>query len=87
MNICTDTHEVEPTHRRESNNGSYAKKIKIGNDVWIGMNSCILPGVTIGNGCTIAGGAVVADDVKPFTMVGGVPATFIRDLKPTEPSA
>jgi acetyltransferase-like isoleucine patch superfamily enzyme len=87
VRICTDTHEVEPAHRWESNNGSYAKKIEIGDDVWIGMNACILPGVTIGRGCTIAGGAVVAEDVEEFSMVGGVPATLVRKLKPTEPAA
>lgn len=50
----------------------------IGNDVWIGGNSIILQGVTIGDGAIVAGGAVVTKDVEPFTIVGGVPAKPIR---------
>ena len=50
----------------------------IGNDVWIANNVVILSGVTIGDGAVIANGAVVAKDVAPYTIVGGVPAQFIR---------
>jgi Acetyltransferase (isoleucine patch superfamily) len=50
----------------------------IGNDVWIGNNVCINQGVTIGDGAIIASGAVVTKDVKPYTIVGGVPAKIIR---------
>lgn len=52
--------------------------IKIGNDVWIGMNATILYGVTIGNGVTIAAGAVVTHDVPDYCLVGGVPAKIIK---------
>jgi acetyltransferase-like isoleucine patch superfamily enzyme len=47
--------------------------------VYIGTRVTILPGVTIGEGAVIASGAVVAKDVAPWTMVGGVPATFIKN--------
>lgn len=50
----------------------------IGNDVWIGSNVVILPGVHIGDGSIIAAGAVVTRDVEPYTIVGGVPARQIR---------
>lgn len=50
----------------------------IGNDVWIGANAVILPGVTIGDGAVVAAGAVVAKDVAPYEIVGGVPAKRIR---------
>ena len=50
----------------------------IGNDVWIGANCKILEGVTIGNGSIIAAGAVVAKDVEPYSIVGGVPAKTIK---------
>ncbi|MFC0471060.1 CatB-related O-acetyltransferase [Halalkalibacter kiskunsagensis] len=50
----------------------------IGNDVWIGTNVTILRGVTIGDGAVIAAGAVVHKDVKPYEIVGGVPAKHIR---------
>lgn len=54
------------------------KGIIIGNDVWIGMNAIILPGVRIGNGVTIAAGSVVNKDIADYTVVGGVPAKVIK---------
>lgn len=52
--------------------------IFIGNDVWIGMNSIILPGVRIGNGVTIAAGSTVTKDIADYAIVGGTPAKVIR---------
>ncbi len=54
------------------------KRIKIGNDVWIGSNCIVLDGITIGNGCVIAAGAVVTKDVPDYAIVGGVPAKIIK---------
>lgn len=50
----------------------------IGNDVWIGSRVTILRDVTIGDGAIVASGAVVAKDVPPYAIVGGVPARVIR---------
>lgn len=50
----------------------------IGNDVWIGHQSIIMPALTIGDGAIIASGSVVTKDVAPYTIVGGNPAKFIR---------
>lgn len=47
--------------------------------VWITMNCTILYGLTIGEGAVVASGAVVSKDVAPYTIVGGVPARYIRD--------
>jgi maltose O-acetyltransferase len=55
--------------------------VTIGDYVFIGPRSIILPGVTIGKGAIIAAGAVVTKDVEPFTMVGGVPAKPIGERK------
>lgn len=55
-----------------------SKPIKIGDNVWIGANSIILPGVTIGNGSVIAAGSIVNKDVLPYTLVGGNPAKTIK---------
>lgn len=52
--------------------------ITIGNDVWIGANVVVLKGVTLGDGCTVAAGAVVTKDVEPGAVVGGVPACPLR---------
>ena len=52
--------------------------IVIGNDVWIGYESLILAGVTIGDGAIIGTRAVVTKDVPPYTIIGGVPAKPIR---------
>ena len=52
----------------------------LGNKVWIGSNATVLPGVTIGDGAIIAAGAVVTKDVSEKTVVGGVPAKFIKKI-------
>jgi maltose O-acetyltransferase len=54
--------------------------VTIGNDVWIGGNCTILPGVTIGNNVVVAAGAVVTKDVPDNCLVAGVPAKVIRKL-------
>lgn len=54
------------------------RPVVIGNDVWIGANVVILPGVNIGDGAVLAAGAVVTRDVAPYAIVGGVPAKTIR---------
>lgn len=51
----------------------------IGNDVWIGARAILRTGVKIGNGSVIASGAVVTQDVPSYSVVGGVPAKFIRN--------
>jgi maltose O-acetyltransferase len=84
VQITTDTHEVESSDRRAIG-GSHAKKIRIGDDCWLGAGVLVLPGVTIGRGCTIAAGAVVAKDVEENCLVGGVPARLIRNLHPPGP--
>lgn len=52
--------------------------VLIGNDVWIGMDAKILSGVRIGDGAVIGAGAVVTKNVRPYEIVGGVPAKRIR---------
>lgn len=52
-------------------------KAVIGNDVWISSNVLIVAPVKIGNGAVVAAGAVVTEDVEPYTIVGGVPAKVI----------
>jgi acetyltransferase-like isoleucine patch superfamily enzyme len=53
-------------------------KVTIGNDVWIGANVYVKNGVSIADGAVIGSGAVVTKNVEPYSIVGGVPAKFIR---------
>ena len=58
----------------------------VGNDVWIGRESVIMPGVQIGDGAIVAAGAVVTKDVPANTVAAGVPARIIRDIRRDENS-
>jgi len=89
VQINTATHPVAMNERLtqdwDPNSGeyrwrTYALPIKIGNGCWIGANATILAGVTIGDGAVVAAGAVVTQDVAPHTLVGGVPAKFIKEV-------
>lgn len=57
-----------------------AHPVTIANRVWIGGGAIILPGVSIGEGAVVAAGAVVNQDVAPYTLVAGQPARFIKEL-------
>ncbi len=65
---------------REKRHWNFVAPITIGKNVWIGSNATILQGVTIGDDAVIAAGAVVTADVASGTVVGGVPAKFIRQI-------
>ena len=60
------------------------KPIIIEDNVWIGCRCIILKGVRIGTGAVIAAGAVVTKDVPPHTIVGGVPARILSEIKPLD---
>lgn len=76
--IATVGHPLLPGGRRKKMANS--APITIGNDVWIGGNCTILPGVIIGNNVVVAAGAVVTSDVPDNCIVGGVPAKIIKYL-------
>ena len=77
--ISTIGHPLSPRGRRDFL--GIAKPVVIGNDVWIGGNCTILPGVTIGDNVVVAAGAVVTKDVPPNSLVGGVPARALKDIE------
>lgn len=61
--------------------GVETKMVEISDDVWIGANATILPGVKIGQHCVVAAGAVVCSDVPAHCVVAGVPAKVIKQIK------
>lgn len=77
--ISTVNHPISPSGRRM--HLGIAKPVTIGNDVWLGGNVTILPGVTIGNNVIVAAGAVVTHDIPDNRIVGGVPAKLIREIE------
>jgi acetyltransferase-like isoleucine patch superfamily enzyme len=60
--------------------GSWSMPITIEDEVWIGAGAIITQGVVIGKGAVIAAGALINKDVKPYTIVGGVPGKLIRTI-------
>ena len=72
---CHSTDPVERNSRRE-----WAKPVSIGNSVWIGGDVTILPGVTIGDNCTLGAGSVVTRDIPANSVAAGNPARVIKTL-------
>ena len=77
--ITTVNHPMNPSGGRK--HLGIAKPVTIGNDVWIGANVTILPGVNIGNNVVVAAGAVVTKDVPDNVLIGGVPARVIKEIE------
>lgn len=76
VSLITENHPLNPEERK----GLTGKPILIKKNAWIGANATILPGVTIGENAVVAAGAVVSKDVPDNTIVGGVPAKFIKNV-------
>ena len=74
----------EELSRLEWKGAKAATPTVIGNDVWIGDGAVILPGVTVGTGSVIGANAVVARNVAPYEIVGGVPAKRLKMRFPDE---
>ena len=77
--FCTSTHEIGPAFERAGSDSP--GPITVGDGCWIGARSVIMPGVTIGNGCVIATGAIVNRDCAPNGLYAGVPAKRIKELQ------
>ncbi|MEX2220005.1 MAG: acyltransferase [Phycisphaerales bacterium] len=62
-----------------------ARPVRIGRAAWIGFETCILPGVTIGEGSIVGARSVVIDDIPPWSIAAGNPARIIRSIEPGAP--
>ena len=77
ITITALNHNFSDATKRIDEQGIATKPVVIKDDVWIGANAVVLPGVTIGSHAVVAAGAVVTHDVPDNTVVGGVPAKVI----------
>lgn len=84
ITVTALNHNFTDADKRIDEQGITTKPVVIGDDVWIGANAVILPGVAIGSHAVVAAGAVVTKDVPSRTLVGGVPAKVIRSLHQPE---
>ena len=80
ITVTALNHNFEDTEKRIDEQGVSTNPVTIGDDIWIGANAVILPGVSIGRHSVIAAGAVVTKDVPPHSLVAGVPAKIIRQI-------
>lgn len=71
-------HNFQDVSLRIDQQGINTKEIIIGDDVWIGANSVILQGVTVGEHCVVAAGSVVNHSIPPYSICAGVPARVIK---------
>lgn len=76
----TDFHPADPEERLRNPNAGRCAPVRIGSNVFIGANSIVLKGVTIGDGAVVAAGSVVVKDVPANSLAGGNPAKVIRGL-------
>ena len=78
VGLYTSNHALDPRERADG--ACRAHPITIGDDVWIGGNATVLPGVTIGSSSVVGGGSVVTRSIPPGVIAAGNPARVIRDV-------
>ena len=80
ITVTALNHNFSDTNKRIDEQGVSTNPVTIEDNVWVGANAVILPGVTIGEHCVVAAGAVVTKDVPPHSLVAGVPAKVIKKI-------
>lgn len=81
--ILPENHVFEDTQRPIAAQGVERKGVRIEDDCWLGADVKVLAGVTIHTGCIVAAGAVVRQDLPPYTIAAGVPARVVRHRAPS----
>ena len=77
VTICTTGHPVHPAHRLD---GMYSFPVTIGDNVWLGGNVFVLPGVTIGENSVIGAGSIVTKDIPANVIAVGNPCKVLREI-------
>lgn len=77
--INSGMHRYKDKNKLIRDQGHEIKPIIIGNDVWIGANAVIMPGVFIGDGSVIGAGAIVTRSIPPYSVAVGIPARIIKE--------
>lgn len=80
ITVTALNHNFDDKTKRIDEQGITTKPVRIEDDVWIGANAVILPGVSIGQHAVVAAGAVVTKDVPSYCIMGGVPARIIKEI-------
>jgi acetyltransferase-like isoleucine patch superfamily enzyme len=80
ITVTALNHNFEDSEKRIDEQGVSTSAVTIEDDIWIGANAVVLPGVTIGQHSVVAAGAVVTKDVPPHSLVAGVPAKIIKQI-------
>ena len=80
ITVTALNHNFSQSDKRIDEQGVSTNQVVIGDDVWIGANATILPGVTIGSHCVVAAGAVVTKDIPDRSVAAGVPAKIIKRI-------
>ena len=77
VTLCTTGHPIHPDHRMD---GMYSFPITIGDNVWLGANVTVMPGVTIGENSVIGAGSVVTKDIPANVIAFGTPCKVYRPI-------
>ena len=77
VTICTTGHPIHPDHRGD---GMYSFPVTIGDNVWIGANSIVMPDVSIGENSVIGAGSIVTKDIPANVVAAGVPCRVLREI-------
>lgn len=77
VTLCTTGHPIHPAHRMD---GMYSFPIEIGDNVWIGGNVMVLPGVTVGENSVIGAGSIVTKDIPANVVAVGSPCRVLREI-------
>ena len=80
ITVTALNHQFAQSELRIDQQGIATKPVVIADDVWIGANAVILPGVSIGQHVVVAAGAIVTHDVPDHSVVAGVPAKIIKHI-------